>query len=1023
MWPKRIVVVLLSMGGVVLGTTPVATHATSTVDVVGPAGSENFGKAQVLVLTNGNYVVTDPYYDGTAIDEGAAYLYNGLTNQVISTLTGSGPSDRVGEGGVVEVGDSNFVVSTPGWTAGVVPGNKGAVTWGSGTAGVSGIVSSANSLVGSSLGDLVGSYPVTVLTNGNYTVDSFNWHDGANGVGAVTWGNGTTGISGPVTTTNSLVGTANADNVGDRGVTPLTNGNYVVRSTGWNGGVGAATWGNGTTGTTGPVSPTNSLVGSTAGDQVGQSGITALTNGNYVVASSNFDATRLGAATWGNGATGTTGVVSAANSLVGSQPNDNVGSGVMTALANGNYVVSSPVWDDGTTTADVGAATWGDGATGIIGPVTTANSLVGTQATDEVGIGGVTALTNGNYVVASYRWDDVATADAGAATWGNGATGLVGTVSAANSLVGSTASDQIGSAGVWPLTNGNYVVTSRSWHNGAVAQAGAATWGNGTTGITGTVTPANSLVGTSVDEVGSGGVTALTNGNYVVHNFNWDNGLAPNAGAATWGNGTTGITGPVTAANSLVGTSTDQVGLGTTALANGNYVVASPNWDNGSIANAGAMTFGPAGGITGTINASNSALGTAPGDVINASKRLTADNAIAVSTNSNRVILLRVPDLDYVALAPARLAETRAGLQTVDGQFAAGGTRPTGSTLALTVAGRGGVAADAIAVSLNVTVANPAGSGFVTVYPCGSTHPTASNLNYTTGAVVPNAVIAKIGNNGQVCVFVSMATDLIVDVNGYFPTTTSLTPINPARVLETRPGLTTSDNLQQGIGARTAGSVTAVQIGGRATVPADASAVVLNVTVTAAQGPGFVTVYPCGTTIPTASNINYITGSTVANLVVAKIGSGSQVCVYTSNAIDLIADVNGYFPARTTYRPLNPARLLETRAGLTTIDTKFQGGGLRSQNSVLALDVTGRGGVPTGATTAVLNITVTESTAGGFITVYPCGIDPPLASNLNYDVNTTVANAVIVKIGTNGQVCLLNSGPTQLVVDVAGYIN
>jgi hypothetical protein len=296
-------------------------------------------------------------------------------------------------------------------------------------------------------------------------------------------------------------------------------------------------------------------------------------------------------------------------------------------------------------------------------------------------------------------------------------------------------------------------------------------------------------------------------------------------------------------------------------------------------------------------------------------------------------------------------------------------------------------------------------------------------LNYTTGAVVPNAVIAKIGSNGQVCVFVSNATDLIVDVNGYFPTTTSLTPINPARVLETRPGLTTSDGLQQAIGVRAAGTVTAVQIGGRATVPNDASAVVLNVTVTGAQGAGFVTVYPCGTSIPTASNINYITGSTVANLVVAKIGSASQVCIYTSNTVDLIADINGYFPTRTTYRPLDPARLLETRAGLTTIDTKFQSIGQRPQNTVLALDVTGRGNVPVGATTAGLNITVTGPAAAGFITAYPCGIDPPLASNLNYATGSTVANAVIAKIGSKGQICILNSAPTDLIIDVAGYIN
>lgn len=381
---------------------------------------------------------------------------------------------------------------------------------------------------------------------------------------------------------------------------------------------------------------------------------------------------------------------------------------------------------------------------------------------------------------------------------------------------------------------------------------------------------------------------------------------------------------------------------------------------------------------------------------------------------------------NYVSLSPSRLADTRPGAETVDGLYAGEGIRAGGSTLQLTVTGRGSVALTATAVALNVTVVDPEGAGFVTVYPCGAAQPTASNLNYVpgVGVVVPNAVMAKVGTAGQVCVFVSASTHVIVDVNGFFPPTTSLQSINPARVLETRvgPGLITVDGLQQGDGQRAAGSVTSVQIGGRATVPTDASAVVLNVTVTGTQGDGFVTVYPCGTAIPTASNINYVTGATVANLVVAKIGASSSVCIFTNSAIDLIADVNGYFPATTTYKPLDPARLLETRSGLSTIDGLFNGIGLRSVNEITELTVTGRGGVPLGAATVVLNVTVAGSTASGFVTVYPCGIPAPLASNLNYGINTVVANAVTVKVGTDGKVCLRNSGPTELVVDVNGFL-
>jgi hypothetical protein len=263
----------------------------------------------------------------------------------------------------------------------------------------------------------------------------------------------------------------------------------------------------------------STLIGSTVGDQVGSDGVTALTNGNYVVRSQNWDngdVANVGAVTWGNGSTGTSGVVSATNSLVGSTANDYVGSGAVTALTNGNYVVRSGSWDNGSE-VNAGAVTWGNGSAGISGVVSATNSLVGSTAGDEVGSFGVTALSGGNYVVSTVYWDNGGAVDAGAITWGNGLGGTVGLVSAANSLVGSTVNDQVGGEDVKALTNGNYVVRSRTWDNGSAIDAGAVTWGNGLGGTVGAVSAANSLVGsTTNDNIGRFGVTALTNGNYVV---------------------------------------------------------------------------------------------------------------------------------------------------------------------------------------------------------------------------------------------------------------------------------------------------------------------------------------------------------------------------------------------------------------------------------------------------------------------------------------------------------------------------
>jgi hypothetical protein len=122
----------------------------------------------------------------------------------------------------------------------------------------------------------------------------------------------------------------------------------------------------------------------------------------------------------------------------------------------------------------------------------------------------------------------------------------------------------------------------------------------------------------------------------------------------------------------------------------------------------------------------------------------------------------------FTSLVPGRLLDSRAGQATVDGQFNGIGLRGAGSVTALTVAGRGGVAGDAAAVVLNVTVTDAQAPGFVTVFPCGSDQPNASSVNYVSGSTVANAVIVKVGASGQVCLFTQSPINLIADVTGYF---------------------------------------------------------------------------------------------------------------------------------------------------------------------------------------------------------------------------------------------------------------
>jgi hypothetical protein len=372
-------------------------------------------------------------------------------------------------------------------------------------------------------------------------------------------------------------------------------------------------------------------------------------------------------------------------------------------------------------------------------------------------------------------------------------------------------------------------------------------------------------------------------------------------------------------------------------------------------------------------------------------------------------------------LVPGRLLDSRSGSATVDGQFAGIGSRAAGSITELQVTGRHGVPADASAVVLNVTVTDPKAAGFVTVWPCATPMPNASSLNFDTGQTIPNAVITKIGAGGKVCLYATALTHLIADINGVYPVGSSFVPLVPGRLLDSRSGSVTVDGQFAGSGLRAAGSITELQVTARHGVPLDASAVVLNVTVTDPKAAGFVTVWPCGTPMPNASSLNFDTGQTIPNAVITKIGAGGKVCLFTTAATFLLADINGFYPAASSFVPLVPGRLLDSRSGSVTVDGQSQGIGLRGAGSVTELQVSGRHGVPGDASAAVLNVTVTGAQGDGFVTVWPCGTPMPNASSLNFVSGQTIPNAVITKIGAGGKVCLYTTAATFLIADINGY--
>lgn len=369
-------------------------------------------------------------------------------------------------------------------------------------------------------------------------------------------------------------------------------------------------------------------------------------------------------------------------------------------------------------------------------------------------------------------------------------------------------------------------------------------------------------------------------------------------------------------------------------------------------------------------------------------------------------------------LSPTRVMDTRPGGWTVDGLYAGIGQRTAGSVTELRIAGRAGVPLDASAVVLNVAVTETAADGFLTLYPCGDARPLAASINYAAGQTISNAVTARLGAGGATCIYAYSPTHVVVDVTAAYPADAGFVSLVPARVLETRPGERTVDGVLEGIGLRPAGSVTEVVVAGRAGVPVNASAVVLNVAVTDPQAGGYLTIYPCGWTRPLAASLNYAAAETISNAVTAKVGDRGSICVYTLSPAHVVIDVTGAHPGGVGFVALSPARLLETRAGEKTVDGVSQGIGLRAAGSITEVVIAGRGNVPVSATTAVLNVAVTGPTGPGYLTVYPCGELLPLAASINFTAGQTISNAVTAKLGTGGKVCVFTYAPTHVVIDV-----
>jgi N-acetylneuraminic acid mutarotase len=132
--------------------------------------------------------------------------------------------------------------------------------------------------------------------------------------------------------------------------------------------------------------------------------------------------------------------------------------------------------------------------------------------------------------------------------------------------------------------------------------------------------------------------------------------------------------------------------------------------------------------------------------------------------------------LHFVGISPCRIVDTRGNGFT--GQYGPPAL-PGGAPRNFVLAGQCGISPTAQAVSLNVTVTNTTGPGFILIYPQGGAQPSVSTLNYVANQTVANAAVVPLGTSGGITVIAGVSgTDLILDTNGDYEAgvVTSVTP-------------------------------------------------------------------------------------------------------------------------------------------------------------------------------------------------------------------------------------------------------
>ncbi len=375
---------------------------------------------------------------------------------------------------------------------------------------------------------------------------------------------------------------------------------------------------------------------------------------------------------------------------------------------------------------------------------------------------------------------------------------------------------------------------------------------------------------------------------------------------------------------------------------------------------------------------------------------------IVLSPQSHGVVEASDATKAYISITPTRVLDTRQPGQ--GGQFTHNEVRT------LHVAGIYAVPLGAVAVAMNVTVTQPTGDGYVTVWPTGEPRPDTSNLNFVAGETVPNMMTIGVGTDGNISIFDYLNPEVgglqvIVDVVGWYAA--GFNPITPSRIMDTRVGL-------GGIKLAPMETRELLIKGAGNLPPFDIGAVAMNVTAVNPTGDGgYLTIWPTGHPRPNASSVNFQPGEIAANAVISGVGAGGTISISNySGTTDVLVDVTGWFDVG--YEALTPYRAL---------DTRVPGEIALGPGETRTLTVIGVDNVPTMDVGAVaLNVTATAPTQAGFLTIWPDGQPMPNASSLNFAAGQTIPNMVVTGVGSNGKIAIHNPfGSVHVIVDITGW--